>query len=118
MSEPQDINIPLPVNPGVSGSVSVLDTTVKAAGFARHAVLAMYVDQSVTVFYKIKLAGGSTWRTVNGGGAGEVCAASTVFQRDFPLWGDNQQIVITNGTTPPVTWEVSCRLTSERALAQ
>ena len=100
----------------------VLDTQgpyrrIFGAHFKR-ALVTIFSNQALT-FIARTLAGGSTsWRTFNGTGSGEAVAASTLFERDVYLMGDDQQLYVLGSGTTPTTFEVSIKLRAQAALAQ
>lgn len=89
--------------------------------FNRHFMrgqVTIFADQPVTFFCRALANSSTTWRAWNNGGAGEVAAASTYFQRDVYLQGDDSQLYILAGATPPTTWEITIRLRADPALGQ
>lgn len=79
--------------------------------------LTVLVDQAATFKINGLARNSSTWRTLNGGGAGEPIAANTWFERSVLLPSDDHQIIIATGTAPTV-WEVTLRLSPDQALDQ
>ena len=84
----------------------------------KRANVTIFVDQAVTFLARTLGTGSTSWRTFNNGGSGDTVAASTFFQRDVYLMGDDTQLYILAGATPPTTWEISVRLRADPALAQ
>ena len=83
----------------------------------KRAVVRVFMDQTATFKANDLVSISSTWRTINGGGAGEPITASTWFERDVLFTAEDHQLVIVTGTVPTV-WEVSVRLSTNRALGQ
>jgi archaellum component FlaF (FlaF/FlaG flagellin family) len=69
-----------------------------------------YVDQDVTLNVSFRTNGSTTWRRYDG----DTISAATPFVKEYILGGDDIQITIDTGAAPTV-WEVSCRLSPERA---
>jgi hypothetical protein len=123
-----------PANPGNSGTAILFDSTYMLLGtpvlntpgpyrgMARNlkrALVSIYVTaQNVTLIARTLAAGSTSWRTYNGTGAGETVTASTYFERDVLLIGDDFQLYIANGATGPTVWEVGIKLRTEPALGQ
>lgn len=84
----------------------------------KRALVTIFVDQAVTFLARTLASGSTSWRTFNGTGSGESVTASVLFERDVYLMGDDSQLYILAGATPPTTWEVSIKLRSDPALAQ
>ncbi len=123
-----------PANPGASATAVIFDTTYGLLGTPvagtpgsyrrmpwatrwKRALVTIFADQAVTFLAKTLASGSTTWRTFNGSGSGETAVASTLFERDVYLMGDDWQLSITTGTAP-TTWEVSVKFRSDAALAQ
>lgn len=75
------------------------------------------VDQPATFFTDWLDPSSTTWRTFNGGGAGEPIAANTQFQRSVKRLGWDLRIRIVTVNNPTV-WEVMAVATSDPALSQ
>jgi hypothetical protein len=86
----------------------------------RRAVVRIYADQIVTFKFSDRTAAASSWRIVNGAGAGEATTANTWFERDCLFTSDDHKLEITIGAVTQITvWEVSVRLVEEdRGLGQ
>jgi len=123
-----DVFVRPPANPGGSATAVLLDTSADPAtgvtlsrrgGMSeiRRAIVALFVDQSCTFFVDQLAQNSSTFRTTNGGGSGESVSASTYFERDNLFMGDDTKLRVVTGTAP-TTWEVTIRLSPDRALAQ
>lgn len=128
------LNIGPPLNPGASSSAILWDSTYGLLGtpglntqgpyrrmpWANHwkrALVTIMADQIVTLFARTLASGSTTWRTFNGGGAGEATTANVLFERDVYLMGDDVQLYIAT-TTAPTLWEVSIKLRPSAELAQ
>jgi outer membrane protein assembly factor BamB len=123
-----------PANPGDSGTAILFDSTYSLLGTPvlntqgpyrracrslKRAQVSIYITGQNATFIARTLASGSTsWRTYNGTGSGETVTASTFFERDVYLLGDDFQLYIANGATAPTVWEVSIKLRTEPGLAQ
>lgn len=83
----------------------------------KRALVRVFMDQAATFFSDDLVLISSTWRTFNGGGAGEAIAANTWFERDVLLPAQDHRLRILTATVPTV-WEVSVKLSPDRALAQ
>jgi hypothetical protein len=123
-----------PANPGGSSTAVLWDSTYgllgtpvlntqgpyRRASWANHykrATVTIFADQIVTLFARTLASGSTSWRTYNGTGAGEATTASTFFERDIFLMGDDVQLYISTGTVP-TTWEVSIKLRATAELVQ
>lgn len=122
------VNTPGVTNtPAGSATVILWDSTAGASGTTlvrrhgwpslRRVVVSIFTDQAATFFADCITPNSSTWRTFNNGGAGEAVAANVLFQRDVFLFGADHRIRVVTGTVPTV-WEVSVRITEDRALGQ
>lgn len=126
MAQRRDTVIVPPSNPGGSATATLWDSTWDVGGtktsltrrnaypHIQRAVVTAFIDQAATFFVDHLVPGSSTFRTTNGGGAGEAIAASTYFERDNQKLGPDMRLRIVTGTAPTV-WEVSCRLCEDRA---
>ena len=74
------------------------------------AITSVYVNQAMTFKYETLERDSTTWRTVNGGGSGEVVAANTLFERDVEIDGEDFRFTLTAGAVAPTTWEVATKL--------
>lgn len=121
-------NSAITTTPGGSATVVLFDTTAdigtgttltrrRAYPYIKRAIVRIYMDQAATFYHDSLTNGSTTWRTVNGSGSGESITASTLFERDCLFIGDDTRLRVVTGTGPS-TWEVSVRLTTDRALAQ
>lgn len=114
-----------PANPGNNGLATLYDTTATGFsnsgpvrdGYYKTAILSLFFDQAVTLLIQTKQRNSATWRTYNGGGAGEPIAASTYYLNDIPFVGDAVRIQIQNGAAAPTVWEPSITVSSERPKA-
>lgn len=121
-----------PANPGASANVPLWNTTYglvgtpvynvvgpyrRLFGHPKRALVTILADQIVTLFAQTLASGSTTWRTFNGGGAGEATTANVLFERDIYLMGDDVQLYIAT-TTAPTVWEVSIKLRADAAIAQ
>jgi len=112
-----------PANPGANGTAVVYDSTANNAQggvvagnkIDRRAAIAAYLDQNATLKVSFKASGSVNWRPYNGtAGAGDTITANTPFTQEYLLYGDDIKIEIDTVTAPTV-WEVSCRMSPERA---
>jgi hypothetical protein len=132
MLEESFLIIAPPANPGASANTPIWNSTYgllgtpvynvvgpyrRLFGHFKRALVTIYADQIVTLFAQTLAAGGTTWRTFNGGGAGEATTANVLFERDVYLMGDDVQLYIAT-TTAPTVWEVSLKMRADAALAQ
>lgn len=101
---------------GDPGSGVTLSIRKQYPGLKR-AVLRVFMDQAATFFADDLALISTTWRTFNNGGSGEGILASAWFERDVALIGDDHRLRILTGVAPSV-WEVSLRLSADRALGQ
>ncbi len=71
-----------------------------------------FVNQAMTFKLDMLEKDSTTWRTINGAGAGEVVAASTYFSRDNLVVSgfDDFRLILVAGATAPTTWEVTTKL--------
>lgn len=124
MSEP----IQNPANPGASSQVVLYDSTGSAlynvVGSLRRRtrysrlLVTIWVDQPVTFYCRALVAHDSTtWRIYNNGGGGDVVAADIFFSRDVVLLGEETQLYLATGATPPTVWEVSVKSRDGYAVA-
>lgn len=100
---------------GNNATITVFDSTLGYPNVQR-VMVSGYYDQAVTVLYRIKNSGSSTWRTANGSGSGDAVTASTVFVTDYFMLGPSNQIQVVTGGTGPTTSETSVGLVYERTL--
>lgn len=123
-----------PAKPADAGTAILVDSTYFLLGtpvlntpgpyrgqmrWAKRATVTIYVTaQNVTFFARTLAAGSTSWRVFNGSGSGETVTASTFFERDVLLMGDDWQLYILNGATAPTVWEVGIKLRDDAALAQ
>ena len=126
MAQRRDTVIAPPSNPGASATATLWDSTWDVGGTKtsltrrdayRHIqriTVTVFADQVVTVFFDGVEPGSTTFRTINGGGLGEATTASAYFSRDFFKTGTDVRVRIVT-TTGPTVWEVSCRLSEDRA---
>lgn len=97
---------PLNTITGASATITVFDTSTDAgdrglvSSGAERLVVSMFFDQAVTVNYQVKARGSSTWRTVNGSGAGDAITASTFTAIDFRIIGYDNRIQVVTVTSP------------------
>lgn len=113
--------------PAGSATVILLDTTWgnttttltvrRGLSRVRRAIVRVYMDQAATFYHDSLTVGSTTWRTINGSGSGSAITASTLFEMDCLFIGDDTRLRVVTGTVPTV-WEVSVRLTDDRALGQ
>jgi hypothetical protein len=82
------------------------------------ATVRIYADQVVTLKANDLSKNSTTWRTYNNSGAGDATTASTWFEKNILFVGDDHQITVTAGATPPTVWEVSVKLWTDPALSQ
>lgn len=81
--------------------------------------LRLFADQAIQVFVDGIGRNSTTWRTVNGGGAGEAALASTLFERDWFL-GQEEDFRV-RATTPAgaiTIWDIAVKLSTDQALGQ
>ena len=107
-----------PLNPilagdaGIGATAIVFDTTVTPS-HADRIVVSGFLNQAVTVLYRVKHNGSSTWRTVNGVGDAILANAQTAWE--YLVQGANSQVEIVAGGTAPTTAEVDIGVIYERA---
>jgi hypothetical protein len=112
-----------PANPGGSATAIIWDSTAdtgtgttltrrRAFPTVKRIRITAFIDQAATFKVDGIAAGSSTWRTTNGGGSGESITASTYFERDVLMQGEDVKVYITTGTAP-TTWEITARLIHE-----
>lgn len=115
-----------PANPGLNGTAIILDTTKLPDGVAtltnrgmlakmgvQRAVVSIYANQIVTFTADTIATGSSSWRSL----ISEATTASTLYERNVLLYGDDIKLSIVC-TTACTTWEVTCKLVPDPALAQ
>lgn len=110
-----------PLNAVTGNSATIViydDTAVTANKGVDRAVVQMFYDQAVTILYQVKLPGSSTWRTVNGSGAGDAVTASTLTVIDFRLMSYSNRIEVVTGGTGPSVSETGVCIVHDPALAQ
>lgn len=106
-------------NPGLNGVAILYDTTKGSLlrraqePFVRRGTVCVFADQIVTVKIQVLLPGSSTWRTYNGGGAGEATVANVLFARDALAIGADFRVIVET-TTAPTLWEAGFRLHNDR----
>jgi len=122
--ETSDFHMVPPPNPGAGATAILLDTTIKNGTTlkqrgqfpaVKRVVVAAFIDQAATLFVDWLAAGSTTWRPYDP--AGYAITASTFFQKDVLLLGDDTRIRIVTGTAPTV-WEVSGRQSQNRGLGE
>lgn len=106
----------LPAVTGNSATIVLFDSTVTHGPVPQRFMVTAFVDQPITILYRTKAIGSSTWRTLNNGGAGDVVAASTSFVTDYFVLGPYSQIEAVTGSTGPTVAEVGVGLVFERTL--
>jgi hypothetical protein len=108
---------PLAAVTGNNATITVYDTTAGSAGYGQpqRLVVSSFFDQVVTVLVRVKHAGSSSWRTVNG--SGDATTASTVFVKDYMVEAPNVQIQVVTGGTGPTTSEIDVGVVPVRGLA-
>lgn len=132
----RDINVTnsaITAIPGALATVILFDSTVDPGTGAtatslsirrmmpdiKRVCLRLFADQTVTVFLDGVGKNSSTWRTVNGAGAGESATLSTLFERDWNVGNeDDFRVRITTPAGAIATWDVSVKLRTDQALAQ
>ena len=124
MADNVDIPLAGPPNPGAGATATVFDTTKGAMTKNRGKMMnvkrvdvCITVDQQATFFTDWLDPASTTWRTFNGGGAGEVIAANTQFQRSVKRLGWDLRIRIVTVNAPTV-WEVMGVISRDAALSQ
>jgi hypothetical protein len=114
----------LPTVAGVT-THNIVFTTTAAGDSIRNAVPGLQRvlvhfrgDQGVTVNYQtLAPLPATTWRTLNGGGSGDVVAANTDYATDFLVLGPDIRIdILTGGTAPTGGGELAIQVCNDRAL--
>ena len=109
---------PLNVVTGNSATITVFDSTVVPVfPLPERLVVSCRFDQNVTVLYEVQRLGSVTWRTVNGGGAGDVVTANQDTLFDYLVQGPNSRLQVVTGGTGPTTSEINIAPVYDRALA-
>lgn len=122
-------NAAITTAPGASATTVVWDSTADpgtGVTLARRrawpsicrATVRIYADQVVTMKAQDLTKGSSTWRTYNNSGAGDATTINTWFEKNVLFVGDDHQITVTAGGTPPTVWECSVRLWTSADLSQ
>lgn len=106
----------LPVVTGNNATIVLFDSTVMHGLQVQRIMVTAFYDQQVTILYRTKAIGSSTWRTLNNGGAGDVVPASTPFVTDYFALGPYSQIEAVTGSTGPTVNETGIGLVFERTL--
>lgn len=75
-------------------------------------------NQATTVLYQTLVAGSTTWRTMNGGGAGDALAANTDYAVDFLVLGPDVRVAVSTGGSGPTTREEAVEVFNDRAVGQ
>lgn len=111
--------VPLNAIPSTNGATTIVfDSTVTPiVPMPEKFVVSARFDQTVTVLYQIQRSGSATWRTVNGGGAGDVYTAGNDFTVDYLVQGPNNRFEVVNGTPGPSTPEFNIAAIYDRGLA-
>lgn len=129
MADLIDVPIAPPANPGAAATAYVYQSTgtpggAPAPGKSRgkkmndkRVDVCITVDQPATFFTDWLDPNSTTWRTFNGGGAGEPIAANTQFQRSVKRMGWDLRIRIVTVNNPGV-WEVMAIVSRVVALSQ
>lgn len=130
---PRDISVSnsaINTIPGALATVIIIDSTADTGtgvtlAFRRQMPqikrvrFRLFADQTVTVFLEGLGRNSSTWRTVNGAGAGESATLSTLYKRDFNVGDeDDWRIRVTTPAGAIATWDVDVKLSTDQALAQ
>lgn len=109
---------PLATVTGNNATVTVFDTTASSVyRNVERVTISCFFDQAVTVLYQVRHAGSSTWRTMNGNGAGDAVTASTGTVIDYLILGYDSRIQVVTGGTGPSTSELDIGLVYARPLA-
>lgn len=115
--------------PGTSATTTLWDSTAdpmtgvtltrrRAYPNVSRATVRIYADQVVTMKANDLTRGSTTWRTYNNSGSGDATTANTWFEKNILFIGDDHQITVTAGGTPPTVWEVSVKLWTNPSLSQ
>lgn len=120
-------NAAITTTPAGSATVILLDTTALRTGttltdrrsfsMIKRALARIMMDQNATFFHDSLNVGSTTWRTINGSGSGQTITANTLFELDCLFIGDDTRLRVLTATVPTL-WEVSVRMSTDRALAQ
>lgn len=122
-------NAAITTAPGTSATTVLWDSTAdpgtgvtlarrRAWPNVTRATVRIYADQVVTLKTNDLTKNSTTWRTYNNSGSGDATTANTWFEKNVLFVGDDHQITVTAGGTPPTLWEVSVKLWTDPALSQ
>ena len=116
--------------PGQSATVILFNSTAdpgtgvvltrrRAYGQVKRVTVRILADAICQVFCEGLGRQSTTYRTVNGGGAGEATAANVLFKRDYNVSDeDDFQIRVTTPAGTITVWDVTVNLSTARSLAQ